>query len=355
MRAVASLAFAVVFVGSLAAQVATGIAAKADAYIKAAGIEGTVLLGRGGEVLLAKGYGLANHELGVPNKPETKFRLGSITKQFTATAILQLQEQGKLRVGDSIAKYLPSAPPAWNGITIHHLLTHTSGIPSYTDGESYRERMWERTGSPLSFIRRFQDRPLQFDPGTRFRYSNSGYFLLGVIMEQITGMRYQDYLRKNIFEPLQMADTGYDWPGTILKERASGYSKSEAGQLINAEYLDMGQPYAAGSLYSTVLDLYKWDRALYTTKVLSAKSIADAFRPNPLEWADGIQYGYGWGISRVHGRTAVGHGGGINGFSTVIWRAIEADAVVIILSNHDDAGNVGKSGKELLELILAVP
>jgi D-alanyl-D-alanine carboxypeptidase len=338
--------------GTLSAQVATNLAERADPYIRSAGIAGSVLLAKGGKVILARGYGLANIELGVANKPETKFRLGSITKQFTATAILQLQEQGKLKVTDPISKYIPDSPAAWSNVTIHQLLTHTSGIPSYTDTSFYPEHMRERAGTPLEFINHFRNLPLEFQPGTKFHYDNSAYFLLGVIIEQVSGLKYEDYLRKHIFEPLQMTDTGYDWPSTILKDRASGYSKDGAGGEINADFLDMGQPYAAGSLYSTVLDLYKWDRALYTTKVLSAKSIEAAFTPNKHEWASGIKYGYGWGISQVHGHKAVGHGGGINGFSTVIWRAIEEDAISIVLSNRDDAGNVGKAGKELLELLM---
>jgi CubicO group peptidase (beta-lactamase class C family) len=248
--------------------------------------------------------------------------------------------------------YIPATPAAWKGLTIHHLLTHTSGIPSYTDRAGYREHMRERAGAPLEFINRFRNLPLEFEPGAKFHYTNSGYFLLGVIIEQVSGLKYEEYLRKYIFEPLQMTDTGYDWPVTILKDRASGYSKDDAGKEINAEFLDMGQPYAAGSLYSTILDLYKWDRALYTTMILSAKSIQTAFTPNEYDWGQGIKYGYGWGIAQVHGHKAVGHGGGINGFSTVIWRAIEEDATSIVLSNREDVGNVGKIGKELLELLL---
>jgi CubicO group peptidase (beta-lactamase class C family) len=223
---------------------------------------------------------------------------------------------------------------------------------SYTDGAGYAEHMQEQAGPPLEFINRFRNLPLDFTPGTKFHYDNSGYFLLGAIIEQVSGLKYEAYLRKYIFEPLQMTDSGYDWPSTILKDRASGYSKDDGGKEINADCLDMGQPYAAGSLYSTVRDLYKWDRALYTTRVLSAKSIEAAFTPNEYEWAEGIKYGYGWGIAQVHGHRAVGHGGGINGFRTVIWRAIEENAVSIVLSNRDDAGNVGKAGKELLELLL---
>lgn len=195
--------------GAATAQSTSDLAAKADAYIKAAGIQGAVLLAKNGKLILTKGYGQANIELGVPNKPETKFRLGSITKQFTAAAILQLQEKGRLRVSDPITKYIPGSPVTWNSVTIHHLLTHTSGISSYTDEVGYQAHMRERAGAPLDFINRFRDRPLEFTPGEEFRYNNSGYFLLGVIIEQVSGMKYEDYLRRNIFEPLQMTATGW--------------------------------------------------------------------------------------------------------------------------------------------------
>jgi D-alanyl-D-alanine carboxypeptidase len=352
MRAHSALLFFIAVPGVATAQKNPDLASKADAYIKAAGTQGSVLLAKNGKLILVKGYGVANIELGVANTPATKFRLGSITKQFTATAILQLEEKGKLKVGDSISKYIPDSPAAWDGITIHHLLTHTSGIPSYTDQAGYQTHMRDLAGAPLDFIDRFRDLPLEFTPGEKFHYDNSGYFLLGVIVERASGMRYEEYLQKNIFQPLGMTDTGYDWPATILKDRASGYSKGAGGEQVNAEFLDMGQPYAAGSLYSTVLDLYKWDRALYTTKVLSAQSLEAAFTPGKFDWAEGIKYGYGWGIAQVHGHKTVGHGGGINGFSTVIWRAIEEDAVSIVLSNSDAGNNVGRVGKELLELVL---
>lgn len=331
----------------------TELAAKAEAIVQAAGIQGSVLLAKGGNVILSKGYGLANIELNVVNTPETKFRIGSITKQFTAAAILQLQEQGKLSVNDPIAKHIPGTPADWSRVTIHHLLTHTSGIPSYTDDPAYPERMREPVRSPIDFMSRFSGRRLDFVPGANFRYDNSGYFLLGIVIEQASGMKYEEYLRKNIFGPLQMDDSGYDWPAAILKNRASGYSKNDGGQTINAEFIDMGQPYSAGSLYSTVLDLYKWDRALYTTTILSKKSIDAAFTPIKFDWSANIKYGYGWGIENIHGHKTVGHGGGINGFSTVIIRAIEEDAAIIILSNDDTADQVGKTGKELLELILS--
>ena len=325
------------------------LAAKAEAhvmsYAKAGKFHGSVLIAKGGNIILSHGYGMANLELDVANKPETKFRLGSITKQFTAAAILQLQEQGKLSVTDEISKYIADSPETWKGITIHHLLTHTSGIPSYTNGPDYVQHMREDHKSPQEFIKRFRDKPLEFKPGEKFAYDNSGYYLLGVIIEQVSKLKYEEYLRQNIFNKLDMMDSGYDWPTAILKNRATGYSMNK-GKAINSEYLDMGQPYAAGSLYSTVLDLYKWDRALYTSKVLNAKSINAAFTENK------DHYGYGWFIEQQHGHKIVGHGGGINGFSTVIRRAIEEDAVAIVLSNSDATSVVANLGKELLGIAL---
>ena len=351
MCALQAVILLLAFIKPLVAQTTEEIAAKAEAYISTSGFRGSILLAKDGKIILAKGYGLANIELDVANSPETKFRFGSITKQFTAAAILQLEERGKLKVGDKASKYIPGAPLAWSDITIHHLLTHTSGIPSYTNEAGNKAHMRDHIGAPLDFIKKFQDLQLEFSPGEKFRYNNSGYFLLGVIVEQVSGLKYEDYLRVNVFEPLQMTNTGYDWSATILEGRASGYSKSTDGLEVNADLLDMGQPYAAGSLYSTVMDLYKWDRALYTTKVLNAQSLEAAFTPGRYDWGDGIKYGYGWGITNVHGHKAVGHGGGINGFSTVIWRAIKEDTTSIVLSNTDFL-NVGKIGMDLLELVL---
>lgn len=235
--------------------------------------------------------------------------------------------------------YNPSFADAYER---HSKLYHEAG---------YQAHMRDRMGAPLDFIKKFQGLPLEFAPGENFRYNNSGYFLLGVIVEQISGLRYEDYLRRNIFEPLQMTNTGYGWPARILKNRASGYAKNTDGVEVNADFLDMGQPYAAGSLFSTIVDLYKWDRALYTTKVLTAQSIEAAFTPGSFDWGPEIKYGYGWGISKVNGHKTVGHGGGINGFSSVIYRAIEEDTTSIVLSNTEYA-NVGKIGKELLEMVL---
>jgi CubicO group peptidase (beta-lactamase class C family) len=213
---------------------------------------GSVLVAHDGDVLLTKGYGLADREHEVPNTPHTKFRIGSITKQFTAMAILLLQAQGKLSVEDRVCQHVEECPDAWQEMTIHQLLTHTSGIPNFTDSPDYHTTRTEYS-TPAQTIARFADQPLDFPPGEEWSYSNSGYIVLGSIIQQASGDPYQTFLQKNVFEPLQLADTGYDDESVILKHRADGYKNT----LSHADYIDMSIPYAAGGLYSTVEDLYR--------------------------------------------------------------------------------------------------
>lgn len=256
---------------------------------------GTVLVAEQGKVLFKKGYGDANKEWDIPNTPETKFRLGSITKQFTATIILQLAEQEKLRLDGKITDYLEDYPKATGDkITISHLLSHTSGIPGYTELPNFGKDLSRNPFTPKEFIKVFCDLPLQFEPGTKFTYSNSGYFLLGVIIEQLTSKPYAQVVDENIFRPLGMKNSGYDMPGPVIAKRAAGYQKQGSG-FVNAAYLDMTVPYSAGSLYSTVEDLYVWDQALYGTKVLSERSKAAMFQPRISAGAMGsssLQYAY---------------------------------------------------------------
>lgn len=312
-----------------------GVTARLDAHMTSLAnqqlFSGTVLVARDGRVLLNKGYGMANYEWDVPNTPRTKFRLGSITKQFTAMAILQLEEHGKLSVSDPITKHLADYPRVGDTITIEHLLTHTSGIPSYTDGLDYREhmRVWYTTDQ---MIDRFKNKPLEFNPGEKFKYDNSGYFLLGGIIERVSGMTYESYLRANIFEPLGMSDSGYDHTQTLIKHRASGYDWLPPATLRNTEYLDMGQPYAAGSLFSTVEDLYKWDQALYTEKLVTRATLEKMFMAR-VDAGDAGKYAFGWFVRTLQNRKAVVHGGGINGFATNILRFHEDHAVIIWLKN----------------------
>lgn len=324
------------------------LAARVDEYLNALvkqnRFSGAVLLARDGRVLLSKGYGMANLEAEVPNTPQTKFRLGSVTKQFTAMAILILQEKGKLSVQDSVCKYLDSCPQSWNPITIHNLLTHTSGIPNLTSFQDFRRvKMFPTTA--LEAIATFKDKPLEFAPGERFNYSNSGYILLGHIIERASGKPYADFLRENIFQPLGMKNTDYDVNSAIIKNRASGYTRGPGG-IMNADYINMTIPFAAGGLYSTVEDLYLWDRALYTEKLVSKKSLEAMNTP----FKDG--YGYGVGVNESFGLKNIAHGGGIEGFSTFLSRFINDDGTVVVLSNIDGT-NTGGIAKRLGGLLFS--
>ncbi|HEU4387780.1 MAG TPA: serine hydrolase [Blastocatellia bacterium] len=308
---------------------AQDLAAKIDEYMNAQArnrqFSGSILVAQEGQVLIKKGYGLANIEHGVPNSPQTRFRLGSITKQFTAAAILLLQEQGKLDVKDPVCKYLPQCPDAWKEITLHHLLTHTSGIPNFTNFPEYQKTM--TSPSPAeSTIARFRDKPLDFKPGEKFSYSNSGYIVLGYIVEKVSGKTYAAFLQEKIFEPLKMTSTGYDETARIVSQRAAGYER-KGDAVANASYLDMTIPFSAGGLYSTVEDLFTWDQALYGYKLLSKKSLDAMFTPFLGDYA------YGWTIGKQFNRNMVGHGGGINGFSTNITRFTDDEVCIVVLSN----------------------
>ncbi len=294
-----------------------------------------------GKVIYKDGFGMANMEWDIPNTPDTKHRLGSISKQFTGMLIMQLVAEGKIDVQSPIVTYLPDYPkPQADQITVHHLLTHTSGIPNYTSFEGFRKTSIQYF-EPLEFIKEFSSLELEFKPGEKFNYSNSGYFLLGVIIEEVSGKSYEENLKERIFTPLEMNDSGYDHFTEILKNRATGYEKRGA-QLINAEYLDMSIPYAAGSLYSTVEDLYKWDQGLYTEKLLSKELMKEYFTPQIEAW-EGSDYAYGFGVGEEPlGNTEESiyvhtHGGGINGFNTNISRAPENKTLIVLLNNTGGA------------------
>ena len=316
-----------------------------QAYIKLDRFSGTILVARGGQILLDKGYGWANAELQVKNTPEMKFRVGSVTKQFTAMAVVQLEEKGLLSMDDRIDKYIPGYP---NGdrITIRHLLTHTSGIPSYTASPEI-ERDKRLPATPLQIIDRFKDEPLQFEPGTEFRYSDSGYVLLGYIVEKVSGLPYGEYLEKNIFGPLGMSDTGYDDAKKVLKNRASGYI-SRNGRLSNADFNDMGLPYAAGGLYSTAHDLYKWDRSLYGNGLVSDRSKREIFTP----YKNG--YGFGWYIDDLYSHRKIWHYGIIDGFCAMIMRLVDDDICVVVLSNLSNVPII-RMGEDIASILLEKP
>ena len=308
---------------------------------------GTVLIARAGQVVFCKGYGMANIELEVACTPKTKFRLGSITKQFTAMAILILQERGKLNVSDKVKKYIPDAPKTWDEITIHHLLTHTSGIPNYTSFPDFLKTLPDRV-TLAQLIAKFKNKPLDFKPGEKFKYSNSGYIVLGQIIETASGKSYASFLKEAIFDPLQMHDSGYDNAAQILKHRASGYTRLLGIAPANAMYIDMSIPHAAGALYSTVEDLLKWDRALDSEKLVSRKSLDAMHKP----FKDG--YGYGWSIDRKFGQPRYRHGGGIPGFVTMIERFPAEKLLVVALSNLETL-RIDKIGDDLAAITLEQP
>jgi len=314
---------------------------------------GSVLVAESGKVIFKKGFGPANIEWNIPNKPDTKFRLGSITKQFTSMLILQLVEHGKIDLQGKLSDYLPYyRKDTGSQVTIHHLLTHSSGIPSYTGISNFYDI--SRDPYPVEeFVKKYCSGDFQFEPGSKYAYNNSGYFLLGAIIEKITGKTYEEVVSENIFLPLGMENSGYDRHGPIIPNRASGYSNSYEGY-TNAPYLDMSLPYAAGSLYSTVEDLYLWDQALYTEKLLSAKMKELIFTPYI------ANYGYGWGIRQKSlpdskaKLTSISHGGGINGFSTWIERLVDEKHLIVLLNNTPGA-NLGQMSDSIIRILYGLP
>lgn len=309
------------------------VAAKLDEYLsasaKAERFSGAVLVARDGKPVFSKAYGMADAENDAPATPQHKFRIGSVTKQFTASAVLILQERGKLSAQDSVCKHVAPCPAAWQPVTLHHLLTHTSGIKSFTSLPEYQKN--EVLPSPVeATIARFRDLPLEFAPGEKFAYSNSGYVLLGHVVERLSGKSYADFMRDEIFKPLGMNETGYDDPRRVIPRRALGYTV-EGDELRNASYMDMTIPHAAGALYSTVGDLLLWDQALYTEKLLPRRALEQMFTPA----RDG--YAYGWAVGRMFDRPFVAHNGGINGFHSNLMRFTDDRVTVVVLSNLETA------------------
>ncbi|MFT3781231.1 MAG: serine hydrolase [Nibricoccus sp.] len=318
-----------------------------DSYVKRGQFMGTVLVARGDEVLLNKGYGFANLEWQVPNTPTTKFRLGSLTKQFTAAAILLLEERGKLKLGDPVKNYLPDAPAAWDKVTIYHLLTHTSGIPSFTGFPDYRENEHVKS-TPEMLVARFRDKPLEFQPGEKWIYSNSGFVLLGYLLEKVTGESYEKFLRENVFDPLGMKDTGYDFNTEVIARRASGYDPGPKGPL-NAGYIHMSIPFSAGALYSTTEDLLKWEQGLFGGKLLSPASLEKMITP--------FKQGYGYGIgirTTKQGLKVIAHGGGIEGFSSFL-AYYPADRVTVVVLGNLTGPSVEKVAHALADFVHGVP
>jgi CubicO group peptidase (beta-lactamase class C family) len=312
-------------------------------------LNGSVLIAERGTVLVDTGYGFADMEQGVRNSPDTRFRVASVTKQFTAMAIAMLAEEGKLALGDPISKYLDSLPAAWGGITIHHLLRHTSGISDYEewfDGyntQAYSDYM-SQAHAPERILRDAKARPLDHEPGTTFRYSNSAYIALGFIIERAGGMPYAEFLRTRIHEPLGMKLSGQDRSEEITPNRAQGYrlrptagarayfNGLERSDFLNAYYQLMEPPQADAGLITTARDLYRWDQALYTEALVKRAMLDSIFTP-------GLgNYGYGWFVQSGPDGVVHGHSGGLPGFTCYIMRIPGTRRTIIVLGNFDRLG-----------------
>ena len=294
-----------------------------------------VLTARDGKILLEKGYGLAQIDGQVPITCDTRFRIGSITKQFTAAAILKLQEQGRLSTSDPISMYIQDWPKG-REVTLRHLLNHSSGIHNYTSKPGFQTNVAVATTLD-ALIESFKYDPYDFNPGDKFHYSNSGYVLLGHIIEKVTGETYASYLRRTLFEPLGMTNTGVYLSGAAITNEALGYSY-EKGAVRRSLDWEMSNVAAAGNLYSTAKDLFRWNEALFNGKVLSAASTRAAFTVGVLAGDDPLNpedtgYGFGWTVDRLNGLREISHGGELAGFGSYLLRIPDKNLTVIVLLN----------------------
>lgn len=325
------------------------VVAKCDEYMQArtkySKFCGTVLLAKDGKALYEKGFGLADAENDIPNTNHTKFRLASVSKQFLAVAIMMLEHEGKLKVDDPISKYVFNLPEAWNQVTLHQLMSHTSGVPENLR-PALLKGMWPQPIDKANLFDHIKKLPLDFKPGEKWSYSNTGYALLGLALEKIAGMDYGAFLKQRIFDPLDMKDTGVDDRKLVLKNRARNYGMSN-GRLINALYIDLSEVYSAGSLYSTVDDLLKWDNALYTEKLLPQKSLERMWTPVKND------YGYGWLIIGSK-RKVITHSGGLPGCNTNVARYPNDKVYVAVLCNLEGSA-IGPATRDLAAIALGEP
>ncbi|MEZ4701818.1 MAG: serine hydrolase [Rhodothermales bacterium] len=322
-----------------------------DQYAAAGQFQGVALVAQGDSILLEKGVGEANRDWGIPNGRETRFRVGSITKQFTAAIILQFVEDGRIVLNAPIRAYLPDYPlPQGNLVTIHHLLTHTSGIPNYTDNPDF-VRIMRDPYAPDSFYQIFAGLPLEYEPGSRYSYSNSGYFLLGVLIEHVAGQPFERVLQTRLLNPLGLHDTGYDRYDTLNPHRATGYVRS-FGQYVPAPYIDTSIPFAAGMMYATARDLHRWTRLLHAGAPFSSPSTLDRMLTPALD-----DYAYGLAVGAVpvgsDSVRAIRHSGGIFGFSTGLWYVPGDSLTIAVLDNA--TGNANRLAADLLQALYGQP
>ena len=319
-----------------------------QAYSNQGKFSGSVLVARQGKILLNKGYGYRNYKDQLVNDPHTVFQIASVTKQFTSTVVLKLVELKKLSLTDKLSQFYPGYPHGDN-ITIKHLLTHTSGIWDYTRNGDLMHTQTLRSVSKEEMMGYFKDQPLDFAPGTGWSYSNAGYFLLGCIVEQVTGMSFEKAVRKYIFDPLKMQHSGFDFIHLSSMDKAVGYKIDSTGKRSSpAAIVDSTVPFSAGSIYSTVEDLYLWHQALQQYKIVGSALMQKAYTPVK------NNYGYGWIIDSLYGKRMVSHSGGIFGFRSDLARVPEDDVCVILLSNSEIPG-LGNITRRMLAALYGKP
>lgn len=347
MKTALCLGFALLLSVPLHSQQADKNAARMDQiasdYYTRKQFMGAVLVAQGDHILFEKDYGYANLEWNTPFALDAKFRIGSMTKQFTAASILLLQERSRLKTSDLISRYLENTPSAWSKITIRNLLTHTSGIPNFTSVPDYGTKIALLPTTPEKEYASFRDKPLDFQPGEKFAYSNSNYILLGMIIEKVGFVPYGQFLRDNIFAPLHMNDSGIDSNTSILHHRVYGYTPAANNSFVNADYSDMTVPFAAGAIYSTTHDLLKWNLALYGGHLLKPASLAE------MTTAYKGEYAYGLFVKEQRGRKSIEHGGGIEGFNTYLCYYPPDQLTVVVLGNVN-----GKAPDEIAEKLASV-
>jgi CubicO group peptidase (beta-lactamase class C family) len=302
-------------------------------YLEAIDFSGSILISRNNEIIHSAGYGFANYELKVPNTPDTQFYIASLTKQFTSLAIMQLQEQGLLNINDSIDKFFPKFPHG-SKITIKHLLTHSAGLYDFTDNW---DEIKQLDLSAQDIVDRFKGKELDFEPGSKVRYSSSGYILAGQIIEQVSGMGYADYVESRIFKPLNMSHSSYGYSSGNTLNKAIGYRKGTSQKAVNVPLT-----YAAGALASSVTDFYLWDQSLYSSSLVNERSLQEIYPEDRSALGSGlgtgkfkVVMGLGWGIYETDFGPEYSHTGNVDGFSTVVSRYPNQKAMIVILSNQD--------------------
>lgn len=348
-------AFAIVLLSTVALAQTTKIPSGVDEYFKKLiqdqeSASYSVGIMKQGKLVFARGYGLANLEHRTKATPNTVYRIGSITKQFTATMIMQLRQEGKLQLEDSITKFIEGIPPNWSAVTVRQLLNHTSGIPSYTDNLDVMLRQSKLGTKPEGIYKSLLEKPLEFAPGSKWNYNNTGYVMLGMIIEKLDGRPFAASLETRITKPLGMNQTYFTSERTLVPNRAQGYVKTKTG-FENCAYLNMDWPFAAGSMESSVPDMAKWDAALYGDKILPQSALAEMWTPTTLTTGAKQPYGYGWGVDVKNKVPFIHHGGGIYGFLTHFGRVPSKGWSVVVLTNAESA-DPGGDAEAVLKMLI---